>query len=235
MSTPHNQANKGDIAKTVLMPGDPLRAKYIAETFLENPKQFNTIRNMFGYTGLYKGKEVSVMGSGVGMPSIGVYSYELYKEYDVENIVRIGSCGSYTTELTLGDVMIVNASWSDSSFAKVQNLDENDIQYPSEKLLKQCIEVAKENQIPHTVGKIHSSDIFYVEPHAVKDWYKEYGTLAVEMESFALFSNAKVLGKHAACLLTVSDNLVTDEHMSAKDREISFTNMMKIALETAIQ
>ena len=235
MSTPHNQANKGDIAKTVLMPGDPLRAKYIAETFLENPKQFNTIRNMFGYTGLYKGKEVSVMGSGVGMPSIGVYSYELYKEYDVENIIRIGSCGSYTTDLTLGDVMIVNASWSDSSFAKVQNLDESDIQYPSEKLLKQCIEVAKENQIPHTVGKIHSSDIFYVEPHAVKDWYKEYGTLAVEMESFALFSNAKVLGKHAACLLTVSDNLVTDEHMSAKDREISFTNMMKIALETAIQ
>ena len=235
MSTPHNQANKGDIAKTVLMPGDPLRAKYIAETFLENPKQFNTIRNMFGYTGLYKGKEVSVMGSGVGMPSIGVYSYELYKEYDVENIIRIGSCGSYTTDLTLGDVMIVNASWSDSSFAKVQNLDESDIQYPSEKLLKQCLEVAKENKIPYTVGKIHSSDIFYVEPHAVKDWYKEYGTLAVEMESFALFSNAKVLGKHAACLLTVSDNLVTDEHMSAKDREISFTNMMKIALETAIQ
>ena len=235
MSTPHNQANKGDIAKTVLMPGDPLRAKYIAETFLENPKQFNMIRNMFGYTGLYKGKEVSVMGSGVGMPSIGVYSYELYKEYEVENIIRIGSCGSYTTDLTLGDVMIVNASWSDSSFAKVQNLDESDIQYPSEKLLNQCIEVAKEYEIPHTVGKIHSSDIFYVEPHAVKDWYKEYGTLAVEMESFALFSNAKVLGKHAACLLTVSDNLVTDEHMSAKDREISFTNMMKIALETAIQ
>ena len=235
MSTPHNQANKGDIAKTVLMPGDPLRAKFIAETFLEHPKQFNTIRNMFGYTGLYKGKEVSVMGSGVGMPSIGVYSYELYKDYDVENIIRIGSCGSYTTELALGDVMIVDSSWSDSSFAKVQNLDESDLQYPSTKLLQQCIEVAKECEIPHTVGRIHSSDIFYVEPHAVKDWYKEYGTLAVEMESFALFSNAKVLNKHAACLLTVSDNLVTDEHMSAKDREVSFTNMMKIALEVAIQ
>ena len=235
MSTPHNQANKGDIAKTVLMPGDPLRAKYIAETFLENPKQFNTIRNMFGYTGLYKGKEVSVMGSGVGMPSIGLYSYELFNEYDVENIIRIGSCGSYTTALTLGDVLIVDSAWSDSSYAMVQNLDDSDIQYPSKELLNQCIEMAKKYEIPYTVGKIHSSDIFYVESHAVKDWYKEYGTLAVEMESFALFSNAKVLGKHAACLLTVSDNLVTDEHMSAKDRETSFKNMMKIALETAIQ
>ena len=235
MSTPHNQANKGDIAKTVLMPGDPLRAKYIAETFLENPKQFNTIRNMFGYTGLYKGKEVSVMGSGVGMPSIGLYSYELFNEYDVENIIRIGSCGSYTTTLTLGDVLIVDSAWSDSSYAMVQNLDDSDIQYPSKELLNQCIEMAKKYEIPYTVGKIHSSDIFYVESHAVKDWYKEYGTLAVEMESFALFSNAKVLGKHAACLLTVSDNLVTDEHMSAKDRETSFKNMMKIALETAIQ
>ena len=235
MSTPHNQANKGDIAKTVLMPGDPLRAKYIAETFLENPKQFNTIRNMFGYTGLYKGKEVSVMGSGVGMPSIGVYSYELYKEYDVENIIRIGSCGSYTTELTLGDVLIAEDCWSDSSFAKVQNLDESDIQVPSEKLLQQCIDVAKEYEIPYSVGRLHSSDIFYVEEHAKRDWLHEFGCLAVEMESFALFSNAKVLGKHAACLVTVSDNLVTDEHMSANDREVSFKNMMKIALEVAIK
>ncbi len=233
MSTAHNHANKGDIAKTVLMPGDPLRAKYIAETFLENPKQFNTVRNMFGYTGMFKGKEISVMGSGIGMPSIGVYSYELFTEYEVDHIIRIGSAGSYTTDLKLGDVLIVKDAWSDSSFAKVQNLDDSEIQVPSEKLLSCCIEMAQKHEIAHTVGRIHSSDIFYVQPHAVKDWYNEYGTLAVEMESFALFSNAKVLGKHAACLLTISDNLVTHEHMSSDDREKTFTNMIKIALETA--
>ena len=129
--------------------------------------------------------------------------------------------------------MIVKDAWSDSSFAKVQNLDDSEIQVPSEKLLSCCIEIAQKHDIAHTVGRIHSSDIFYVQPHAVKDWYNEYGTLAVEMESFALFSNAKVLGKHAACLLTISDNLVTHEHMSSDDREKTFTNMMKIALETA--
>ena len=234
MSTAHNHANKGDIAKTVLMPGDPLRAKYIAETFLENPTRFNTVRNMLGYTGTYKGKLVSVMGSGIGMPSIGVYSYELFNEYDVDHIIRIGSAGSYTTDLELGDVLIVKDSWSDSSFAKVQNLDDSDIQVPSELLLNRCIEMAEKYNIPHTVGRIHSSDIFYVQPHAVKDWYQEYGTLAVEMESFALFSNAKVLNKHAACLLTISDNLVTHEHMSSDERETTFINMMKIALECAV-
>ena len=234
MSTAHNHANKGDIAKTVLMPGDPLRAKYIAETFLKNPKQFNTVRNMFGYTGMYNGKEISVMGSGIGMPSIGVYSYELFTEYEVDHIIRIGSAGSYTTDLKLGDVLIVKDAWSDSSFAKVQNLDDSEIQVPSEKLLCRCIEIAQKYGISHMVGRVHSSDIFYVQPHAVKDWYKEYGTLAVEMESFALFSNAKVLGKHAACLLTISDNLVTHEHMSSDEREKIFTIMMKIALETAV-
>ncbi len=234
MSTAHNHAQIGEIAKTVLMPGDPLRAKYIAETFLENPKQFNTVRNMFGYTGYYKGKEVSVMGSGIGMPSIGVYSYELYDHYGVERIIRIGSAGSYTTDLHLGDVLIAEDCWSDSSFAKSQNLDESEIQKPSDLLKNRCIEMAEAHQIPYAAGRIHSSDIFYVEAHAVKDWYKEYGCLAVEMESFALFSNAKVLGKDAACLLTISDNLVTHEHMSAEERETSFTNMMKIALETAV-
>lgn len=211
-----------------------MRAKYIAETFLENPVQFNTVRNMLGYTGTYKGKKVSVMGSGIGMPSIGVYSYELFTEYEVDHILRIGSAGSYTTELKLGDVLIVKDAWSDSSFAKVQNLDDSEIQVPSEKLLCRCIEIAQKYGISHMVGRVHSSDIFYVQPHAVKDWYKEYGTLAVEMESFALFSNAKVLGKEAACLLTISDNLVTHEHMSSDDREKTFTNMMKIALETAV-
>lgn len=234
MSTAHNHANKGDIAKTVLMPGDPLRAKYIAETFLKNPKQFNTVRNMFGYTGMYNGKEVSVMGSGIGMPSIGVYSYELYTHYEVENIIRIGSAGSYTTDLDLGDVLIAKDAWSDSSYALVQNNDPSDLQLPSIELTNKCLTAATVNNIPYKHGRIHSSDVFYVEPHSMKDWYKEYGCLAVEMESFALFSNAKVLGKKAACIVTISDNLVTHQGLTAKERETSFTNMMKIALEVAI-
>ncbi len=234
MSTPHNAAQIGEIAETVLMPGDPLRAKFIAETFLQDAYQFNTVRNMFGYTGFYHGKKVSVMGSGIGMPSIGVYSYELFSHYGVKNIIRIGSAGSYTTDLHLGDVLIAEDCWSDSSFAKSQNLDESEIQKPSEQLKNLCVEMAKKHEIPYQIGRIHSSDIFYVEPHAVVDWHKKYGCLAVEMESFALFSNAKVLHKNAACLLTVSDNLVTHEHMSAVEREKSFTNMMKIALETAV-
>lgn len=234
MSTPHNHANKQDIAKTVLMPGDPLRAKYIAERFLDNPKQFNTVRNMFGYTGMYKGKEVSVMGSGIGMPSIGVYSYELFKEYDVDNIIRIGSAGSYTDELNLGEVLVVKDVWSDSSFAKVQNLDESEIQYPSLELTDLILKQAENLNIAYRVGRIHSSDVFYVEEKAVKDWYKEYGCLAVEMESFALFSNAKVLNKRAACIVTISDNLVKRQNMTAEERETSFTMMMELALETAI-
>ncbi|MBQ9987395.1 MAG: purine-nucleoside phosphorylase [Erysipelotrichales bacterium] len=235
MPTPHIQAQLGDIAKTVLMPGDPLRAKYIAETFLEDPVCFNTIRNILGYTGTYKGKKVSIMASGVGMPSIGVYSYELYTHYHVENIIRIGSAGSYTEELDLGDVLIAKDAWSDSSYALVQNNDPSDIQVPSQELMHKCISAAKENGIPYKYGRLYSSDVFYVEPHAIKDWYKDHGCLAVEMESFALFSNAKVLGKRAACIVTISDNLVTHQGLSAKERETSFTNMMKIALETAIQ
>lgn len=234
MPTPHIQAQVGDIAKSVLMPGDPLRAKYIAETFLEDAVCFNTIRNILGYTGTYKGKKVSVMASGVGMPSIGVYSYELYTHYEVENIIRIGSAGSYTTELDLGDVLIAKEAWSDSSYALVQNNDPSDIQLPSTELTNKCLTVATVNNIPYKHGRIHSSDVFYVEPHAMKDWYKEYGCLAVEMESFALFSNAKVLGKKAACIVTISDNLVTHQGLTAKERETSFTNMMKIALEAAI-
>jgi len=234
MSTPHNHANKKDIAKIVLMPGDPLRAKFIADTFLENPVQFNTVRNMFGYTGTYKGKEVSVMGSGIGMPSIGVYSYELFKEYDVDSIIRIGSAGSYTEELNLGEVLVANEAWSDSSYAKVQNLDDSEIQLPSQELTALILEQAEKLNIPFQTGRIHSSDVFYVEEKAVKDWYKEFGCLAVEMESFALFSNAKVLNKRAACIVTISDNLIKHQNMTAEQRETSFTMMIRLALETAV-
>lgn len=236
MSTPHNNANYGDIAKTVLMPGDPLRAKFIAETFLENPVLFNTVRNMFGYTGTYKGKKVSVMGSGMGMPSIGIYSYELYNEYGVESIIRIGSAGGYTKEAKIYDVILANKAYSESSYAKTQCGYESDTLYPDAELNDKLKKAAKELNIPLQEGGIHSSDVFYRQGGS--DYMKdvvEKGCVAVEMESFALFSNARVLGKKAACLVTISDSFVTPEITTAEERQTSFTNMMKIALEAAIQ
>ena len=235
MSTPHIEAKKGDIAKVVLMPGDPLRAKYVAETFLEDIVQFNTVRNMFGYTGTYKGHKVSVMGSGMGMPSIGIYSYELYSEYDVEKIIRIGSAGSYDPELNVYDVVLCDKAWSESSYALVQNNETSDTLSATTEL-NEIIEVAaKDLGIPYKVATIHSSDVFYrnVEEGYWKDLFKKHNVSAVEMESFALFHNANVLNKQAACLLTISDSFVTEEATSAAERQESFTNMMKIALEAA--
>lgn len=233
MSTPHNSANIGEIAKTVLMPGDPLRAKFIAETFLENPVQFNTVRNMFGYTGTYNGKKVSVMGSGMGMPSIGIYSYELYKFYGVENIIRVGTAGAYSPKLDVFDTVLAKDCWSESTFAKVQGGNDSDIQYPSEELNKKLMEAAEKLNIPLTLGRVHSSDVFYHEDSSTDDFYKNHGCDVVEMESFALFHNAKVLGKHAACLVTVSDSFVTHKETTPEERQTSFVNMMKIALEAA--
>lgn len=234
MSTPHNAAEKGQIAKTVLMPGDPLRAKFIAETFLENPVQFNTVRNMFGYTGTYQGRKISVMGSGMGMPSIGIYSYELYTQYDVENIIRIGSCGSYHPDLAIYDVALASHAYSESSFAKVQSGYDKDITYPSEELNVKLKAAAAKLNIPLQETGVHSSDVFYRE--GSEDYIKDVlakGCTVCEMESFALFHNAKVLNKNAACLLTVSDSFVTHEVTTAEERQLSFTNMMKIALELA--
>jgi len=234
MSTPHIEAKKGDIAKTVLMPGDPLRAKMIADTFLENVTRFNTVRNMFGYTGTYKGKTISVMGSGMGMPSIGIYSYELYTEFDVEEIVRIGSCGAYSEKLNLYDVLLVDKAWSESSYAKTQNGTNDEYAYPSKELNDKLRQNAKELNIPITEGTIHSSDVFYRENFKEYEEIRDkYGALAVEMESFALFHNAKVTGKKAACLLTVSDSLVTSEATTPEERQNAFTKMMDIALELA--
>jgi len=236
MATPHIEAKEGVIAKTVLMPGDPLRAKFIADTFLENVVQFNNVRGMLGYTGTYKGKTISVMGSGMGMPSIGIYSYELYKFYDVENIVRIGSCGAYTADLELYDVLLADQAWSESSYATTQEgLDERvEYTYPDKELNNRLEEIAKELNIHITKGCIHSSDVFYRQDFtkglAVN---KEKGAIAVEMESFALFHNAKVLGKKAACLLTVSDNLVTKQETTSEERQNAFTKMMEVALGMA--
>ena len=236
MSTPHNQAQMGEIAKTVLMPGDPLRAKFIADTFLENPVQFNNVRGMLGYTGTYKGKKVSVMGSGMGIPSIGIYSYELYKFYGVENIIRIGSAGAYTADLDVYDVLLVTGSYSDSTFAKCQSGDEEEIQRPDPELVEKLRKAATDLGIEVHEGNVFSSDTFYFEENMLPanlEKAQKYQTLAAEMESFGLFHNAKVLGKKAACLLTISDNLVTHVETTHEERQVKLVEMMKIALEAA--
>ena len=235
MSTPHIEAQKGDIAKVVLMPGDPLRAKFIAETFLTDVKKFNTVRNMFGYTGLYKGKEVSVMGSGMGMPSIGIYSYELYTDYDVESIIRIGSAGSYSERANVYDVVLADSAYSESSFAKVAFNYEEDILKPSAALNERLLDSAEKLGIDVITGRIHSSDVFYRDSGTNWEELRDnHDVLCVEMESFALFANAKKLDKKAACILTISDSFVTQEVTSAEERQTAFTKMMEIALDTAI-
>lgn len=236
MATPHINAKKGDIAKVVLMPGDPLRAKFIADTFLEDVVQFNDVRNMFGYTGTYKGKKISVMGSGMGMPSIGIYSYELYTEYDVEAIIRIGSAGSYSEKANVYDVVLADSVYSESSFAQVAFNYDEDVLKPSLELNNLLKEKASALGYPVIEGRIHSSDVFYRD--SGKTWENirdEHDVLCVEMESFALFANANKLDKKAACILTISDSFVTQEVTSAEERQVSFTKMMKIALDAAIE
>lgn len=235
MATPHIESKKEEIAKVVLMPGDPLRAKYIAENFLENAKVVNKVRNALAYTGYYKGKMVTIFSSGMGMPSMGIYSYELYKFYDVDTIIRIGSAGAYTDEVKIYDVLLTLASYSESTFGKVQNGDSTNILYSSDEINKKLIETAEDLSIELKRGTIHSSDVFYKENDNFKELYEKYGCLACEMESFALFHNAKALNKKAACLLTISDNLVTHEATTSEEREKSFTDMMRLALETAIK
>jgi len=236
MATPHINAKKGDIAKVVLMPGDPLRAKFIADTFLEDVVQFNDVRNMFGYTGTYKGKKISVMGSGMGMPSIGIYSYELYTEYDVEAIIRIGSAGSYSEKANVYDVVLADSVYSESSFAQVAFNYDEDVLKPSLELNNLLKEKASALGYPVIEGRIHSSDVFYRD--SGKTWENirdEHDVLCVEMESFALFANANKLDKKAACILTISDSFVTQEVTSAEERQVSFTKMMEIALDAAIE
>lgn len=230
--TPHIEAKEGEIAKTVIMPGDPLRAKHIAEKFLKDAKLVNTVRNMLAYTGTYEGKEVTVMSSGMGMPSIGIYSYELYKFYDVENIIRVGSAGAYTKDLNLYDIVLVNGCYSESSFAKTQNGCEDNMMYANDTLNFYIKQAAEENNIHITLANVHSSDVFYKENDNYEELYKKYGCMCVEMESFALFHNAKVLNKKAACILTISDNLVTQEKTTPQERQNSFDKMIELALKS---
>lgn len=232
MSTPHNAAQMGDIAETVLLPGDPLRAKFIAENFLENVKQFNGVRNMFGFTGTYRGLPVSVMGTGMGCPSIGIYSYELIHFYNVKNLIRIGSCGAMTDKLNLNDIVMAIGASTDSNYAHQYQLPGTFAATASYKLLKEAQEIAEENGFPYTVGNVLSSDVFYGETESWKIWAK-MGVLAAEMESFALYCNAARAGVNALGIFTVSDSMVTHEEMSAEARQVGFTNMMKVALEVA--
>lgn len=237
MATPHISAAEGAFAKTVLMPGDPLRAKFIAETFLTGPQLVTSVRNVLGYTGTYKGTPVSVMASGMGMPSIGIYSYELYKFYDVENIIRIGSAGSYRDWLNVMDVTLAESAVSDSTFAKVQGgVTEKSIK-PSAALNAVIQQKAKDLGIDLKMSVVHSSDVFYSDPSqgSWQDIAKRTGSDCVEMESFALFHNANILGKRAACLLTISDSFVSHVELTSEERQNSFTEMMTLALETAIE
>lgn len=232
MATPHISAKENEIAKLVIMPGDPLRAKFIAETYLEDIVQVNSVRNMFAYTGTYQGKKVTVMGSGMGMPSIGIYSYELFKFYGVEAIVRVGSAGSYTKDLNVYDVVLATSAYSESSYAKVASNYDEEVLYPSLELNGFLKEIAQNLDITLHESRIHSSDVFYREDNAVSYEVvrdeKECG--CVEMESFALFNNARVLGKKAACLVTISDSFITHEVTSAEERQTAFTKMMEVAL-----
>lgn len=236
MATPHNDAARGEIAGCVLMPGDPLRAKFIAETFFQEARLVNTVRNMYAYTGTYKGKELTVMASGMGMPSMGIYSYELFSQYDVEQIIRIGSAGAYVPELKLKDVVLAESVWSESSFAKTQNGCEDTVLFPDAGLNEKILKTAEEGKKHLKLCRVHSGDVFYYDGSA-GDYHKivrEHQCACVDMESFALFHNAKVLGKKAACLLTISDSFPTGEKASAKERQTSFTAMMEIALDASI-
>lgn len=234
--TPHISAPQGAFAKTVLMPGDPLRAKFIAETFLTDPQLVTSVRNIYGYTGTYKGIPVTVMASGMGMPSIGIYSYELYNFYNVENIIRIGSAGSYTDRLNVMDVTLAEVAYSDSSYARVQGGCTDSEILPSPELNEAILSTAKALDIDCKLCRVHSSDVFYGDP-SQGSWQNiaaRTNTECVEMESFALFHNAHMLGKRAACILTISDSFASHVELTSEERQNSFTTMMRLALESAI-
>ena len=231
--TAHNNAKAGDFAKTVLMPGDPLRAKYIAETYLENPRQVTAVRNMFGYTGTYKGKEISVMGGGMGMPSIGIYSYELFNFYGVDQIIRIGSAGALQDHIKVMDVVIGIGACTDSNYAYQYGLPGTFAPIADYELMNKAIETAKRQGTNVVVGNVVSSDVFYNADPTVNDRWRSMGVLAVEMEAAALYMNAAKAKKKALCMLTISDHIYTGEALCAEDRQLGFGKMMEIALELA--
>ena len=232
--TAHNHAKLGDIAKTVLMPGDPLRAKFVAETFLEDVKCFNTVRGMLGFTGTYKGKEISIMAHGMGIPSIGIYSYELYNFYGVENIVRFGTAGAFKAEMNLFDVLLVEHAYSKSTYAKAAFGYTEDVMDPSPELNEILAATAEKLGKKIWKGYVHSSDNFYSD-FSIDREPAPYDLLAAEMESFGLFANARHLGKKAACILTISDSIVNHLETTPEQRQTGFVEMMEVALNAAIE
>ena len=231
--TPHSTAKEGEFARTVLMPGDPLRAKYIAENFLTDAVLVNNVRGVNGYTGMYNGKRVSVMASGMGMPSMGIYSYELFKFYDVDNIIRIGTAGSLQPDLKIRDLAIAMGACTDSNYAAQYELPGTFAPIASFDLLRKAVDQAeKMGNVGYKVGNVASSDVFYSERPTMEAWQK-MGVLAVEMETAALYMNAARTGKNALTICTISDSLVTGEVTTSEERQTSFADMMKVALEIA--
>lgn len=228
--TPHNRAKKGEIASTVIMPGDPLRAKFIAENFLDDAQCFNDVRGMLGYTGYYKGKEVSTMGHGMGMPSVGIYTYELFNFYGVDNIIRVGSAGGLREDVKLRDIVIAMGACTNSNYAHHYGLLGTFAPIASYSLLERAVDVARKKNIEVKVGNILTSDIFYDDESQQKKWIK-MGVLAVEMEAAALYMNAARAGKNALCICTISDLPFTGEACSAEERQTTFTQMIELALE----
>ncbi len=239
MSTPHNEANIGDIAKTVVMPGDPLRAKYIAENFLEDYKLVNQVRGMYAYTGKYKGKEITVMAHGMGMPSIGIYCYELYKIYNVENIIRIGSCGAYKPETKLFDILLSNNIYSESNFALTLNNDNCHLTSASEELNNIIKNKAEELNIPVNYGNTVTTDCFDPYMTDIEKFMERLpenlDPLGCEMEAFALFYIAKLLNKKAACLMSVVDSKHITKIATPEERQTGLNNMIKLALESTLE
>ena len=239
MSTPHNEANKGDFAKTVIMPGDPLRAKYIAENFLDDYKLVNQVRGMFAYTGTYKGKEISIMAHGMGMPSVGIYSYELFKFYDVENIIRIGSCGGYKPELKLFDIVLSENVFSESNYALTLNNDDCHIVSSSKELNSIIENTAIETNTNIINGNTVTTDCFDVYMTDVNKFLERLpenlNPVSVEMEAFALFYNAKKKKKKASCLMSVVDSKFIKNVATAEERQTGLNNMIKLALDAAIK
>ena len=239
MPTPHNEAQLGEIAKTVIMPGDPLRAKYIVENFFDNYKLVNEVRGMFAYTGTYKGKELTVMAHGMGMPSVGIYSYELFKFYDVENIIRIGSCGAYSPDLKLFDIVLSENVFSESNYALTLNNEDCHIIEANSNLNSIIENTAKENNINLTKGNTVCTDCFDVYMTDVNKFLARvpdgFNPISAEMEAFALFYNAKLLNKHASCLMSVVDSKYIKEIATPEERQSGLNNMIKLALETAIK
>ena len=229
--TPHITAKKGDFARTVLMPGDPLRSKFIAETYLENPVLVNNTRGVHGYTGTYKGKRVSVMASGMGIPSIGIYSYELFNFYGVENIIRVGTAGGISDSVKLRDVVLGMSAYTDSGYGR-QFFPGNLAPCCSFSLLEKAVAAARQMGVEPNVGALYSSDVFYDEADNAGK-LRKLGVLAVEMEAAALYMNAARAGKNALAICTVSDHLFRGEALPAEERQIGFTKMMEIALEIA--